>query len=244
MARIRSIHPDALKSQKLSDSSPEAERCYYRLLPHCDDEGRAEDDATLLAAYCFPLREDITGAVINVWLNELNERHLLVRYVVEGRRFLQVLKWKQYQKPQHPKASILPSPAEADDHPQQAVEDKPHEASGDDSLGVGEGVGVEAGEGREQASEWPPLWTDCARLLQEQVSEAVWQSTFANLTVTHEFYGLLLTAPSQWVKDRLETSYLSLVRSTLADLGNKETEIRIVIGKLAEVHPIDKRGTA
>lgn len=110
MARIRSIHYDALKSEKLASVSAEAERCYWRLSTHCDDDGRAEDDPRLFAAYLFPLNDDITGPRVDGWLAELHDTGLIVRYEADGKRLLAVTKWSEYQKPNRPTKSKLPPP--------------------------------------------------------------------------------------------------------------------------------------
>lgn len=112
MARIRSIHYDALKSEKLAAVSAEAERCYWRLQTHCDDDGRAEDHPRLLAAYLFPLHDDATGAAVDGWLDELDAAGLIVRYEHDQKRYLAVTRWADYQRPQKPRASTIPPPPE------------------------------------------------------------------------------------------------------------------------------------
>jgi hypothetical protein len=142
MPRIRSIHYDACKSEKLQSASAEAERCYWRLLPHCDDEGRAEDDVRFLRSEMFPIAEPpLPARVVDSWLQELDRLGLIHRYVVDGRRYLVVTRWHDYQKPQHAKDSVLPAP----DCTSHEEERTPHE---DDSKTFpGEGVGVVVGEG-------------------------------------------------------------------------------------------------
>ena len=93
MARIRSIHYDALKSEKLAAATAEAERLYWRMATHCDDDGRAEDEPRLFAAYLFPLMDDITGPVVDGWLDELHDLGLIVRYEIDGVRYLVVTRW-------------------------------------------------------------------------------------------------------------------------------------------------------
>lgn len=137
MARIRSIHPDACLSEKLDACSDAAERCYWRLQPHCDDEGRANDDARILRSLMFPVREHLPSREVDGWLQELHDRGLIVRYEVGGKRYLQVVRWSDYQKPQHPVASKLPAPLDG--------ARSPHEGSGD--VALGEGVGEGVGEG-------------------------------------------------------------------------------------------------
>jgi hypothetical protein len=139
MARIRSIHYNACKSEKLDAASAEAERCYWRLLPHCDDEGRAEDDSRNLRSLMFPVAEPpLPAQMVDGWLGELHDLGLIVRYTVDGRGYLQVTRWADFQKPQHPKASDFPTIPEDFS--------TPHESSGSGVPGVGEGEGEGEGE--------------------------------------------------------------------------------------------------
>lgn len=110
MARIRSIHPDACKSRKLSAVSAEAERCFWRLQVHCDDTGRAEDDPELLTSQLFAMDRNVTQDDVDGWLFELAQVGLIVRYGDETEPTLEVLKFKQYQKPRHPQPSQFPEP--------------------------------------------------------------------------------------------------------------------------------------
>lgn len=147
MARIRSIHPDALKSRKLSSCSAEAERAFWRLLTHCDDEGRAEDEPDLFAAFLFPLLPDATGEQVDEWLEELSHKGLIHRYEVGGTHYLQVVKWGTYQHPKRKVPSTLP-PAPSPQAREQwgDDEDTPHPGVPYGVEGRGEGVEQE-GEG-------------------------------------------------------------------------------------------------
>ncbi len=146
MPRIRSIHFDACKSDKLQAASAEAERCYWRLLPHCDDAGRAEDDTRALRSEMFKVAEPpLPASVVDAWLQELHEIGLIVRYVVGGKRYLVVMNWHDYQKPQHPKPSVLPPPPD-DAGPLMTPHDEDAETvpvvgGGEVAVG-GEGVGA------------------------------------------------------------------------------------------------------
>lgn len=110
MPRIRSIHPDACKSRKLAACSAEAERAYWRLQPHCDDEGRCEDDPDMLASVMFQVQRDITPQQLDRWLTELQLVGLVRRYEARGVRVVLVERWNDYQHPQKPKKSSLPAP--------------------------------------------------------------------------------------------------------------------------------------
>lgn len=150
MARIRSIHPRALESKKLRRASAEAERVYWRLQPLCDDEGRCEDDVDLLAHMLFPGFRDLSPAQVDLWIWELADLGLVARYVREGRETIQIVKWNEFQHPQHPKPSTLPPylpgtelkrPADLliheEDRKPHEEERTPHEGSGQERRGEG-----------------------------------------------------------------------------------------------------------
>jgi len=138
MARIRSIHPDALKSEKLAVAGAEAERCYWRLTTICDDYGRVEDHPRLIWATLFPLNDDATTELVDQWLSELAEVGLVERYTSGGKRCIAVTRWSDYQHPRHSVASVIPPPEDRDNPP---------EAYGEPPIGVGVGEGEGVGEG-------------------------------------------------------------------------------------------------
>ncbi|MEY2460390.1 MAG: chromosomal replication initiator protein [Acidimicrobiaceae bacterium] len=79
-----------------------------------------------------------------------------------------------------------------------------------------------AGEALRLVSEAQLLWTSCAGVLREQVSEAVWLSSFAEASALRiDDERLVLSVPSPWVKERIESRYLEMVRAALADVGAK-----------------------
>jgi chromosomal replication initiator protein len=80
------------------------------------------------------------------------------------------------------------------------------------------------------------LWTACAEVLREQVSEAVWLTTFnAAEPLKLDDHQLVVAVPSSVVKDRIEGRYLGLVTSALVDVGAPDLELTI------EVHTDDDR---
>ena len=158
MARIRSVHPKICESEDLVDLPAEVERTYVRLWTHCDDDGRAKDNALLIKAAIFPLHEDMTAEVVDEHLDVLAERGLITRYGVGGKRYLAVVKWSEYQRPQKKRESVLPAPPEPGTEPLPDDGDSPtgpvSERYGP-VVGEGEGVVVVVGEGAPQAA--PPL---------------------------------------------------------------------------------------
>lgn len=155
MARIRSIHPNACQSDKLAQASDGAERCYWRLQVHCDDDGRAEDHPRLLAGLMFVLNDDITGDTVDLWLTELADLGLIVRYESGGKRYLAVVQWHSYQRPQKKKPSDLPAPPSPGSSRSGTRPARDEEATATARRGV-EGSGdVTGGEGEREGEPLP-----------------------------------------------------------------------------------------
>jgi hypothetical protein len=145
MPRIRSIHPDICDDEVLAEVSAYAERTFLRLWTHLDDEGRGPDNPKLWKGKLYPLHDDVTSDRVERDLSELAARGLLIRYELDGKRYLATKHsaWKKFQRPQHPTPSKLPAPPET-----SGDLTRPH------SGGVGSGVGEEpSGQGEEGESE-------------------------------------------------------------------------------------------
>lgn len=75
-----------------------------------------------------------------------------------------------------------------------------------------------------------PLWESCAQSIRDQVSDAVWNSTFKearpNNMSEHE---LVLTVPSQWVKERIEGRYRQLVLEALDEAAAHPVQMIIEV---------------
>lgn len=156
--RIRSVHPKICESEDLIDLPAEMERTYVRLWTHCDDDGRAKDNPLLIKAAIFPLHQDMTAEVVDRHLAELARRGLIRRYEVEGKRYLAVVKWAEYQKPQKKRPSVLPEPPDPATAPLPDEGDSPT-GHVRDAYGpvVGGGEGVVVGEGGGDAYGAAPL---------------------------------------------------------------------------------------
>lgn len=149
MARIRSIHPEACTSERLANVSAEAERCYWRLQTHCDDEGRCQDHPRLIWAALFPLHESVGPDDVDRWLTELADWGLVVRYEADGGAYLCVTQWERFQHPQRPKPSKFPAPPDTARVP---VRDSSATTPVLVLPGEGEGEGVGEGDRRGNAA--------------------------------------------------------------------------------------------
>jgi chromosomal replication initiator protein len=74
------------------------------------------------------------------------------------------------------------------------------------------------------------LWDECAGILQAQVSEPVWITSFdAARAVSFADGVLTLSVPSFLAKERIEGRYLSMVRDALTEVGAAEVELALEI---------------
>ena len=78
------------------------------------------------------------------------------------------------------------------------------------------------------------LWERAAAVLRQQVSEAVWFSTFSDIVVERGGNGkvggtmsLTLRVPNTFVRDRVLTRYMSLVRDALNEAGGSAYELHV-----------------
>ncbi len=69
------------------------------------------------------------------------------------------------------------------------------------------------------------LWSSAAEVLREQVSDAVWMSTFAEVVPDEVPGGLVLSVPNRWTKERIEERHLDAVRGALADVGADDATV-------------------
>ncbi len=109
MARTRLINPAAPMDEDVARLSM-AGRLLWAYLPcHADREGRLKDSAFTLRAAIFP------GDTVDVdaLLAELAAARHIVRYEVDGRRFIQIRNFAKYQSPHKNEApSSIPAPSE------------------------------------------------------------------------------------------------------------------------------------
>jgi len=107
VGRIRTIKPETPQSESLGRISREARLLFVLLWTVADDEGRARAASRLLASLLFPYDDD-APELIDGWMGELEAEHCVVRYEVDGARYLQITKWLEHQKIDRPSKSRLP----------------------------------------------------------------------------------------------------------------------------------------
>lgn len=152
MAKIRSIKPEFFTSEDVSALPLRARLTWIGLWTHCDDHGRAKDNVKLIKAAIWPL-DDVSLRDVEEDLVALADGGRIIRYEVDGLRYLQVTNW-HHQYIAKPSKAKAPPPPGGD----QATTVSPH--GRDSETTTWEGKGRE-GKGRDAREARPPA--TCSR---------------------------------------------------------------------------------
>lgn len=107
MARIRTIKPEFPQSESLGRVSRDARLLFAMLFTVADDAGRLRGASRMLASLLFPYDDDAPG-LIDGWLAELEMEGCIRRYEADGSQYIDIPKWLEHQRIDHPSKSRLP----------------------------------------------------------------------------------------------------------------------------------------
>jgi len=106
----RILREGILESERIHKISPMAELFYRRLMSIADDYGRYACDVPVLLSRCFPRRPTWADeSTIPLWVEECREAGLLLVYQVDGRKYLEIIDFRQQFRA---KKSKWPAPAQ------------------------------------------------------------------------------------------------------------------------------------
>ena len=108
MARIRTIKPDAFKSESLSAIPRGARWTFAGLWTYVDDSGVGRADARLIAAELYPLDDRTTVADVEDDLSQLTDAGCIHTYMSGGKVYLHIPEFLRHQRISHPSQSYLP----------------------------------------------------------------------------------------------------------------------------------------
>lgn len=109
MARARNIKPGFFYNEELVELPFHTRLLFIGLWTLCDRAGRMEDRPKRIKMALFPA-DDFS---IEESLCELAERGFLLRYEVDGNRYIQVVSFEKHQNPhKEEKASTIPPPCQ------------------------------------------------------------------------------------------------------------------------------------
>lgn len=110
MARSRNIKPGFFTNDRLAEKHPLTRILFAALWPIADREGRLEDRPKKIKALCLPFDDhDVDAALDDL---AAGDDPFLIRYEVEGRKYLQLVNWHRHQSPhvREPDSTIPPVP--------------------------------------------------------------------------------------------------------------------------------------
>lgn len=167
MGRIRDIKPQFFIDDDVARLSFEARYLFIATFTIADRDGRFEDRPAMIKAQAMPY-DDVD---VDALLTEIEAGGFIVRYQVDGRRYIQIRTFSKHQKP-HPKESAgnFPPPAVAESHKSKDDHSEPGKGWKEENLGVhaprkdptlsagyGSGSGNGYGEGSEAHEVRPSL---------------------------------------------------------------------------------------
>lgn len=105
MARIRSLNPSFFTDADLAALDFYVRLLFEGLWCHADKEGRLIDKAADLKGVIFPNDtvdvEKGLGDLAKPKKNSPTQKAFILRYEVEGEKYIQILNWEKYQHPHH-----------------------------------------------------------------------------------------------------------------------------------------------
>ena len=130
--RIRTVKPEFWENEHLAELSAATRLLAIALLNYADKEGRFEDRPKKIRGVLFPYEPKLD---IDGMLTELAGINWLVRYEVEGRRFVAIVNFKKHQRPNvHEAESELPAPSFPCKHENDRASTKMISEVGDASI--------------------------------------------------------------------------------------------------------------
>ncbi len=110
MASRRMIDPAIWQSESMAELTREQRLLFIGLFSNADDQGRLRGNANLIRSIVFPFDEDIPTEQIKSDLEAIAAQGCIVMYEIEGKEFIQVVHWWDYQSPQWAYPSKYPAP--------------------------------------------------------------------------------------------------------------------------------------
>ncbi len=135
MARRRMISPDIWQDPWFGKLSHTERIFYIGIISNCDDEGRILAESPYLRSRIF-IYEDIPLDNIETMLQKFratNPNFCLYSNNGTGNRYIALLSWSKYQKPEHASPSTLPPPPNTALNiiPHHSENDSPHHSEND-----------------------------------------------------------------------------------------------------------------
>lgn len=200
MARARNIKPALFKNEILGVADPLATLLFEGLWLLADREGRLEDRVLRIKAELFPYRENVN---VDALLNWLASEGFIHRYVVDGKRYIEVDCFVKHQNPhKNEPPSEIPSKSEGCTTSDfiGTTSEKIGSAPADSlSLDSGFLTPDSLNASTPAASTAPDLFATFWKLYPNKKGKAAAEKAWAKLRVTGAMSDLMMTALSKQV---------------------------------------------
>lgn len=134
MARIRTIKPEFWTSEQVTECSVSARLLFIGIWNFCDDAGRMNASPKQIKALVLPA-DDFDAESVRRMIDELERNGLIIRYVVDGKEFLQVTGWHHQRIDRAQKSKIPPPPDNHSSNDRRTI-DVGREGKGEEGRGV------------------------------------------------------------------------------------------------------------
>ena len=118
--RIRTLKPEVWQDEKVGALDPGARLLFVGLITMADDSGRVRELPRLILGHVFPY-DDVPPAKLSRWLSEIADAGMVMRYEIDGGKYLAFRHWSKHQKVDRASDSELPPPPEFDEHSSNGV---------------------------------------------------------------------------------------------------------------------------
>jgi len=108
MARKRMLSQSFFTSATMNDVPMQTMLTFAGIWCWADDDGRGEDDETLVKAAVWPRRKSVTEKKVRTDMDLLTFKEVLCRYSVNDEPIIHVVGWFEHQYISHPTKSKLP----------------------------------------------------------------------------------------------------------------------------------------
>jgi len=106
MSRSKNIKPGLFKNEILGDADPIYTLLFAGLWTLADREGRLENRPKRIKAELFPYRSMLDPCIGLDWLKH---NSFITMYEIEGKKYIQIKKWRKHQSPHHKEVkSVIP----------------------------------------------------------------------------------------------------------------------------------------
>jgi DnaD/phage-associated family protein len=100
MANKRLIYQDMFEDDEIGTMPRDVRFLWVGLISAvADDQGRLLDNASLIKSKVFMYDTDISANMVDNWLAMLENAGMIIRYVKNGKRIIQIVNWWVYQAP-------------------------------------------------------------------------------------------------------------------------------------------------